>query len=657
MLLTGAQAVEEHDRHLAGRVGVVQTDPRQDTRLLEAVDDTEDRFGHEAWIHTPELTLADPLLYDHREPFGELLGEPAQQRCGTRGADGISCEGLGEAGELRDHGRSCGLELAARLLVPVYLSQTARQELVQELLDGEGDEVVLAGCQLVEGPSGALQPGSYLTHSQMPEALADDQCPERIEQRRLSRCGHTTCLPDTGLQERHENTLTWTIPMTVLSIAIWYRNHYRVGMAPRLNDARRMAAAGTTFLRAARRGRVRARTNGEPWRPVLADELRHGFEHLGPTYVKLGQMVASTPGMFPEFLVEGMQGCLDEVRPISISEVRGVIHDELGGPPDEVFAAFDETPLASASIGQVHRATTPEGTEVVVKVQRPNITDLISTDLRILRSMARGAERTTKYARLMQPVAIVDDFTATLSSELSFMVEARSMEAVQAGLSDFPDAARIHIPAVDWRYTTARVLTMEYVDGTRLDDVNDLLAQGVDPADLLRAAVRSWMHGTLVHGVFHGDLHAGNLLVDKQGRATFLDFGICGRLTPSARESLFLALPALLGRDFASLAAALFTAPDGTTPEDLPAITADLERALVPVLDAPLGEVSYAQAFVEVVRVGMRHGVLLPNDLILVFKQFFYVERFTRLLAPEWQPLNDPELLSQIMAATSTRAA
>lgn len=411
-----------------------------------------------------------------------------------------------------------------------------------------------------------------------------------------------------------------------------------------------MVAASSTFLGAARLTRRRVKRN-EPWRDALTAELRRGFEHLGPTYVKLGQMVASTPGVFPEFLVDGMQGCLDEVRPLDISTVRTVITDELGAPPEEIFFAFSDQPLAAASIGQVHRATTVTGDDVVVKVQRPGIESQIETDLRILHALARGAERASRLARLAQPVAIVDDFSTTLGAELSFMVEARSMEAIQAGLEDFADADRIHVPAVDWRHTTPRVLTMEYVPGTRLDDVDELVANGVEPAELLRVAVRSWLHGTLRHGVFHGDLHAGNLLVDEKGRATFFDFGICGRLTDAARASLFLALPALLARDFSTLASALFSHPDGA-PVDLAQMTIDLERALVPVLDAPLGQVSYAQAFVEVVRVGMRNGVLLPNDLILVFKQFFYVERFTRLLAPEWQPLNDPDLLAEILSAT-----
>lgn len=194
---------------------------------------------------------------------------------------------------------------------------------------------------------------------------------------------------------------------------------------------------------------------------------------------------------------------------------------------------------------------------------------------------------------------------------------------------------------------------MEYVDGVRLDDVDALAAQGVDGAEALKMSVRGWLHGTLIHGVFHGDLHAGNLRVDTDGRVTFIDFGICGRLTPAARENLFTALPALLARDFETMAGALFAPPEGEPSADLAAIARDLEASLTPVLDAPLGEVSYASSFVETIRVGLRHGVLLPKDLILVFKQFFYVERFTRVLAPGWQPLADPELLADIVSATT----
>lgn len=159
-------------------------------------------------------------------------------------------------------------------------------------------------------------------------------------------------------------------------------------MVQRLEDARRIATAATALAGAGwRTGRRRRR--GESWQPVLAHELRHTFEHLGPTYTKLGQMVASTPALFPPFLVEGMQGCLDEVRPLPPATVLEVVEAELGAPADELFGRFDRRPLASASIGQVHRAATHDGREIVVKVQRPGITTRIHTDLRLLADGAR----------------------------------------------------------------------------------------------------------------------------------------------------------------------------------------------------------------------------------------------------------------------------
>lgn len=419
----------------------------------------------------------------------------------------------------------------------------------------------------------------------------------------------------------------------------------------RVRDLGRLVAATSTMAGASRRTWARRRA-GEAAVDALVDELRDGFEHLGPTYVKLGQMVASTPALFPDPMVRGFAGCLDEVRPLDPSVVHRVIAEELGARADEIFASFDDRPLASASIGQVHRAVLESGEDVVVKVQRPGISGRIDADLRILHLLARGAERWSRHARLAQPVAVVEDFAVTLGEELSFMVEARSMEAVQEGLADFPDAHLMHIPDVVWRSTTPRVLTMEYVNGTRLDDVGGLNAMGVDPAALLKTAVLAWLHTTLVHGVFHGDLHAGNLCVDPEGRVVLFDFGICGHLTDDARRSLLMALPALLARDMETVAKALFSADDGGS-VDLDGITADLERLVLPIFDQPLEEVSYAQAFVEVVRAGVRHQVLLPRDLVLVFKQFFYVERFTRLLAPDWMPLLDPDLMASVELARS----
>jgi predicted unusual protein kinase regulating ubiquinone biosynthesis (AarF/ABC1/UbiB family) len=423
----------------------------------------------------------------------------------------------------------------------------------------------------------------------------------------------------------------------------------------RLRDLGRLGAAGRELAAVGRRA-LRRRWAGERWATAAADELRHGFEHLGPTYVKLGQMVASTPALFPAALVEAMQGCLDQVRPLPVEVVLAVVEAELGAPAPALFERFERVPLASASIAQVHRARTADGHDVVVKVQRPGIVERIHADCRLLADAAAWAERCSRHARLVQPHATVEDFRATLDDELSFMVEARNMEDVAAALADFAHADRLRVPAVHWRWTTPRVLTMDHVAGVRLDDLAALEAMGVDGEEALKTTVRGWLHGTLVHGVFHGDLHAGNLRVDTEGRVTFLDFGICGRLTDAARRSLFTALPAILARDFTTLADAVFSPLDGGH-VDLAAVARDLEASLTPVLDAPIGRVSYAQAFVEVVRVGLRHGVLLPRDLILVLKQFFYVERYTRLLAPGWQPLTDPELLADITAATAADPA
>lgn len=418
----------------------------------------------------------------------------------------------------------------------------------------------------------------------------------------------------------------------------------------RLQAAVRTAVTGSVEVRHRRR-------DGERLGDAMANELRVAFEHLGPTYVKLGQMIASTPGLFPPTLSEACRGCLDDVSPLDTATVHEVITAELGDPPEMLFARFDDLPLASASIGQVHRAWLRDGSPVVVKVQRPGIGDLVEKDLRIMHLLARAAERASRTVRLAQPAAILEDFAATIDDELSFMVEARAMERVTEGLADFTDVDRVLIPTVDWRYTTPRVLTMEHVAGIRLDDLDKVRASGLDAETLLKTGVRSWLHSTLVHGVFHGDLHAGNLLVTNDGRVAFLDFGICGRLTDEVRFSLLDTLPALINRDMRRVAENIFSTayPDQTLPLDV--ITADLERTILPIFEHTLAEVSYATVFIEVVRTGIRHQLLLPRDLILVFKQFFYVERFARILAPNWSPLLDPALLEAVALANERRAA
>jgi predicted unusual protein kinase regulating ubiquinone biosynthesis (AarF/ABC1/UbiB family) len=289
-----------------------------------------------------------------------------------------------------------------------------------------------------------------------------------------------------------------------------------------------LARHGASFVRRKRQGEANA--------PTAANEARRAFEPLGPTYVKLAQLIASSPGLFPDVLADEFRACLDMVPPISPAEVTAVLTEELGAPPQEVFARFDPEPLASASIAQVHTARLPDGEEVVVKIQRPGIRDRVEGDLRILMRLALVLHRTSAKGRMANPVAVVEDFAATLAEELNFVNEARAMERFGANLRAYGSNDNVRVPSVRWPFTTPRVLTMERIHGYKIDDLAVLNETGWDLESALKRGVRAWMEAALEHGFFHGDVHAGNLMLDTDGNIVFLDFGIVGRLDDKTKE-------------------------------------------------------------------------------------------------------------------------
>jgi predicted unusual protein kinase regulating ubiquinone biosynthesis (AarF/ABC1/UbiB family) len=404
--------------------------------------------------------------------------------------------------------------------------------------------------------------------------------------------------------------------------------------------------------RIARRGK-----RPTPRDQVAAEELREAFAELGPTYVKLAQLIASSPGLFPTVLADEFRSLLDMVPPIPYEDVAAVITEELGASPESVFSRFDREPLASASIAQVHTAQLHDGEEVVVKVQRPGIRGRLEGDLRILMRIARILERASAKGRMANPIAVVEDFAATLSDELNFVTEGRSMETFETNLRAFGGNERVRAPSVRWAYTTPRVLTMERINGYKIDDLARLGETGWDLAGALKKGVRAWMEAALEHGFFHGDVHAGNLMLDSDGNIVFLDFGIMGSLDKQTKEIIRHGLPALLiDGDFQEVAKAIYEMGAVLNPQDLEESAKDIAEIVEPILGKPLSEISYGQILVDIVRIGTRYEVRLPRELVLVAKQMLYFERYAKLMAPDWNILNDPELIGFLFEGLETHS-
>src|SRR5579883_1915729 len=337
-----------------------------------------------------------------------------------------------------------------------------------------------------------------------------------------------------------------TTPLARGSIVVWVAVAL-LGVAAALTSrtVRRLAVTAWVGARALGRwlaARIRGRRDAAP------AIVRAAFEDLGPTYVKLGQLVASSEGLFPERYCVEMRKCLDRVRPFPFEQVRRTLREELGRDPDEVFAWIDPQPLASASIAQVHAARLHDGQEVVVKVQRPKIAEIVEADLRVLRLAARVLSLSSR-AELANPVGIVEDFEANIREELDFAREAANMDEFNRIMAAHGHADVV-APRVVHERTTRRVLVMERFHGHRVDDVDRLRAAAVDGEEKLLAGMRAWFRCMILYGFFHGDVHAGNLMALADGRIGFLDFGIVGRFERARREQVTDYLLAFAAADF-----------------------------------------------------------------------------------------------------------
>ncbi|MGV9709445.1 ABC1 kinase family protein [Gordonia sp. NPDC003424] len=376
----------------------------------------------------------------------------------------------------------------------------------------------------------------------------------------------------------------------------------------------------------------------------VAHEVRTTFEHLGPTYVKLGQLIASSPGVFTETLSTEFESLLDRVPPAAPADVRKLFIEELGRPPEEVFASFDTEPIASASIAQVHTATLHTGDEVVVKIQRPGITERLAPDVALLERVA-GLAEISEYGRMLSARHVVEDFANGLDAELDFRNEAATMREWYECLKPSPFADRVRVPEVYDEFTSSRVLTMERVYAIRIDDADAVRAAGHDGVALCRTLLLSLLESAFHGGLFHGDLHAGNVLVDAEGRLVLLDFGIVGRFTKRTRRILRQLVVDLLVRgDYESAGRAIFLLGAVHKPGSTASGADDLKKVTMPLSTTELGAMSYTDLGRQLAAVAKAYDARLPRELVLVGKQLLYVEKYMKLLAPRWKAMSDKEI-------------
>jgi predicted unusual protein kinase regulating ubiquinone biosynthesis (AarF/ABC1/UbiB family) len=371
------------------------------------------------------------------------------------------------------------------------------------------------------------------------------------------------------------------------------------------------------------------------WYEAGSEGAVNAFIRLGPTFVKLGQLIASSPGLFPQPLATSARRCLDEVPPFDAKDVRRMIKEDLGRPAAQIFKAFDDTPLSAASIGQVHACTLPDGREAVVKLQRPNIRRRMTTDLRIMYRAAALFEK-TRWGRSANATAAVSDLHAVTFQELNPAVEAWRQHRFRDKIWAFGDTEWITAPEIYWDYCGPRMICMERVSGVPMDDFETIRARGVDGELVLRRGAKAWAEAVLIHGPFHGDMHAGNIWVlDDIFYTCMFDLDFSRVARAYRRVGVF--------------------PPDMGTDEE---IGLRLGMIIQPMLAGGLQAISLGDLVTSSIDLMRQYGGSAPQEMMLIGKQLLYIERYSKVLAPTYSIINDAFLMKNVFPeAAAAKAA
>ncbi len=373
---------------------------------------------------------------------------------------------------------------------------------------------------------------------------------------------------------------------------------------------------------------------GKKSREGLARRIREAAEKLGPTYIKLAQIISAGEGVFPTELVAECKKCRDQVPPVPYAQVVESIEREFGKPIHEVFRTFDPSPLAAASIAQVHSAVLTTGEAVVVKVQRPGIGALVQRDLKVLAWLAPFMIGRIPVSSLANPPALVELFAETIIEELDFRVEAANMLDIAEVFVKL-DQQGFVVPRPHPELVTKRILVMERLDGFNFNDVAGMKEAGVDTHDVIRTGMIGFLEGAFLHGVFHGDLHGGNLFVLPDGRTGLVDFGITGRLSEKERLAFLKMMMTATSNDIPGQVEALRDL--GALPADtnIQAVIKDLGLDRPPLDPTSLEPEELVAEMQRVVKALLGYGARIPKSLMLYIKNLIFIDGSIATLAPE----------------------
>jgi ubiquinone biosynthesis protein len=378
--------------------------------------------------------------------------------------------------------------------------------------------------------------------------------------------------------------------------------------------------------------------------PAVAERLRMAFAELGPSFIKLAQILSSRPDLITKRFTDELKKLQDRVPPFSSDEAVQIIEQETGRRIDQLFSEFDAAPIAAASIAQVHFASLLDGSKVIVKVQRPRIREQIETDIGILNFAAGLMEKYIPESAFFNPSGIVDEFSRTVRKELDFVEEARNCIRFKKNFEQIPD---VHIPAVYTEFSTDKIIVMERIEGVRLDDIEGITNLGLDRVKLAKIGIDAYFKQILEDGFFHADPHAGNIFAMPTGQIGFMDFGIVGRVTPEMRETMANTFLALIQKNFDRLIDQYIEL--GLVPEhvDLDIFRKDFKNDLADFLEPLYGltikEINFAEYLDTVMHLAIKHKMKIPSDLLLVNKAMLILESIGRELDPDFDFISAAE--------------
>lgn len=389
------------------------------------------------------------------------------------------------------------------------------------------------------------------------------------------------------------------------------------------------------------------------------EELVKDLEAMGPTYVKFGQVLASRPDLLPESYLKALARLQDSVKPFSEAEAMEIVEKELGVRISKAFAKFDPTPIAAASLGQVHSAELRDGRKVVVKVQRPNVREQIGKDFEALGSLAGALDAHTPAGRRHRFGDVVEEFRSALARELNYELEAQNLIVLGRNLAEFP---HLVVPQPVSDYCTRSVLTMEYVDGDKITALSPLVRQDLDCATLVGELFKAYLKQVLVDGLFHADPHPGNIFITRDNRIALFDLGMVGHTTPNMQEHLLKLLLAISEGNGDEAAEVVIKVSEKAEDFDQPEFQRQVSRLVAAKRDQGIEQMNVGRSLFDVSSRARQTGLFVPSELTLLGKTLLQLDEIARSLDPSFNPTEAirehvTELMSRRMRKDLTRGS